>query len=307
MRSAAVLLVLSACIRPPGATPPDRATTPSRAEPVAAPQPPVAALAASDTHAPPEPPASAHTLSAIGTAPSWLAVLELARSLGLRKPTKAAAPVGLGDGRWAAAIRTTDREDGDDGPSFSTHLLVVDSSAERLQLVDRRALVSWDEIDPDQPRSAPVAVFAADYDADGEREILVRFGFTLMLCGIGEVGRRELRIYALDDSHLRPQVALTLDDRVYFGASTGRESFADSNKDGRPDLMITERTDYEDVDNENGGKPIRNKRELTYTYRPEKDDYVLDGKAPATGAQAFDFRIWDTCEEGVESPGSWAL
>jgi hypothetical protein len=257
---------------------------------------------------PPTAPPRKTALATVGTAPVWSDVLALARDQGLKKPAKAAAMVGLGGDRWAAALRTTDREGGDEGGAWTTHVLVVDASASPLQLVDRRALVSWqDDGTRDDPSRAPVALFADDYDGDGLRELLVRFGFTLMLCGIGEVERRELRIYGTaDDGKLRPQIALTLDDRVYFGADTGRESFADRNADGHPDLVVTERSDHEDVDNENEGRPIHTKREDIYAYDAKADVYTRADTAPKKGRAAFDLRIYDTCEEG-ESPGSSPL
>lgn len=242
----------------------------------------------------------------MGPAPTWTALLALARAEGLRRPAKAAAPVGLGGDRWAVAVRTTDRDAGDDGRRWTSHLLIVDASRDPLRLVDHRPLVSWEEgafVDPEQ---APIAVFADDYDADGRPEVRVRFAFPLMLCGIGEVGRRELRIYGITaDGHLRPQIALTLDDRVYFGGSTGRESFVDHDGDGRADLVVDDRSEYEDVDGTNGGRPIRAKEQRVFTYRADVDEYRAAGATKA-GRAAIDLRIWDACGEG-ESPGSSAL
>ncbi|HWB76737.1 MAG TPA: hypothetical protein VG755_17345 [Nannocystaceae bacterium] len=257
---------------------------------------------------PPEAPASAKPPVTVGTAPQWSDVLALARAQGLTKPAKAAAMVGLGGDRWAAAMRTTDREAGDDGGAWSMHVLVVDARKPPLQLVDRRALVSWgDTGTSDEPSRAPVALFADDYDGDGSRELLVRFGFDLMLCGIGEVERRELRIYGTAaDGKLRPQVALTLDDRIYYGADIGRESFADRNADGHPDLVVTERSTHEDVDNENEGRPIHKRREDVYAYDPKADVYTKADAKPVKDRAAFDLRMYDTCEEG-ESPGSSPL
>lgn len=308
MRRALAIAVISGCTR-----------TPVEAAPTAA-APPSTEAPATDDHAtiesvpedpkiaaePPTAPATPRSLAPIGAPPSWSGVLALARSEGLRRPAKAASLVGLGGDRWAAAIRTTDREPGDDGGAWTTHVLIVDAT-EPLRLVDRRALVSWGDLGLDEPPSAPVALFAEDYDGDGARELLVRFGFTLMLCGIGQVERRELRIYGTkDDGTLRPQIALTLDDRVYFGADTGRESFIDRDADGRADLVVSVRSDHEDVDDVNAGKPVRSKHEVVYAYVPANDEYARADARLVKGRSPLDFRIWDTCGEG-ESPGSGEL
>jgi hypothetical protein len=309
MRRVLALAMFSACARTPVDAPPTEAKTPAStpsAETPVAEEPTTPESVPEDPQIaaePPTAPASSKSLAAIGTPPAWADVLALARTEGLSRPAKAASMVGLGGDRWAAAIRTTDREPGDTGGAWTTHVLVVDATPP-LRLMDRRALVSWEDVGTDEPARAPVALFTDDYDGDGMRELLVRFGFTLMLCGIGEVERRELRIYGTkDDGTLRPQVALTLDDRVYFGADTGRESFADRDADGRADLVVTVRSDHEDVDDVNAGKPVRSKHEVVYAYVPAKDEYARAGAKVVKGRSPLDFRIWDTCEEG-ESPGS---
>jgi len=256
---------------------------------------------------PPTAPAGPRTLAPIGTAPAWADVLALARTEGLVRPAKATSIVGLGADRWAAAIRTTDEQRGPEDSAWTTHVLLIDAAATPLRLVDRRALVSWEDFGLEHPERAPVALFTDDYDGDGKRELLVRFGFTLMLCGIGGVERRELRIYGTkDDGTLRAQIALTLDDRVYFGADTGRESFADRDADGHADLVVTERSDHADVDDTNDGRPIRSEREFVYAYVPLRDEYARAGAKVDKGRSPLDFRLWDRCEEG-ESPGSAAL
>lgn len=215
----------------------------------------------------------------------------------------------LGGGRWAAAIRTTDRS-ADEGGAWSTHVLVVDASTAPVRVLDRRMLATMEEAGLSEPERARVAVFADDYDGDGQRELLVRFGFSRMLCGIGEVSRRELRVYAVgSEGGLRPQVVLTLDDRNYRQGTTGRESFVDRTDDGRPDLVVATRGFVEDLGDGDGEAPAA-PATVVYAYVPARDEYERPGgKGRAREASAIDFRIWDDCDdpdEGGQSPGSGA-
>ncbi len=252
-------------------------------------------------------------LPELGTAPPWSSVLALAREAGLRKPAQATAMAGVGGGRWAAVVHTTDHDAGDDGGAWTTHLLVVDAAATPVRLLDRRALVTMTEGGLSAPEQARAAVLADDYDGDGAREILVRFGFSRMLCGIGEIDRRELRIYGVAaEGTLRPQVALTLDDRNYREGTTARESFADRNGDGRADLLIATRGFAEDLGDGDTEPPPAGGHDV-YTYVPARDEYAREGgKARARAAAAMDYRLWDECDdpetgEPTESPGSGAL
>ncbi|MBX7080697.1 MAG: hypothetical protein K1X88_15985 [Nannocystaceae bacterium] len=256
---------------------------------------------------------STAALPAVGTPPPWSTVLSLAREAGLRKPAQAAPMAGLGGGRWAAVLRTTDSEAGDDGGTWSTHLLVLDAAATPPRLLDRRVLVTMAEGGLEGADSARAAVFADDYDGDGAREILLRFGFARMLCGIGQIDRRELRIYHVAaEGTLRPQVALTLDDTNYREGTTARESFADRNADGRADLVIAGRGFVADLGDGDTEPPPEGAHDL-YLYVPARDEYAREGGKPrARKAAPIDYRLWDECDdpdsgEPAESPGSGAL
>ena len=105
--------------------------------------------------------------------------------------------------------------------------------------------------------------------------------------------QRELRIYALEgDGHLRPQIALTLDDEIYSGGITGKVRFDDRNQDGHPDLVLTSRSEYPDE----GDELVVETKTTVYSYRPAHDDFGAD----------VDHRLTDGCPEPGE-PYSLAL
>ncbi len=232
-------------------------------------------------------------------APSWTAILKLARASGIEQPVGRGPRLAIDERRLVVAIVHAARDPEKDCSPQRVRLsaLLIERRPEGLELVARRQLYDAartgyvdtveflrsmdDELDEVEAARAPsfrelaerivVSARSEDVDGDGRDELLLRYAWSENCPGGGMMDYRNLAI--LDPQALALQTNLGVEATI--SEKTGvRFRFVDIDGDGHADLKGAQYSDYEGEEDE----------PFTARYLPAQDRYE-DAPGPFTCTQ----------------------